>query len=73
MQDTLAVRRNDYEAASQLLLPTVGCCIPVPELKTAIFAWRAMVDQAREGLCYHRETYRFSMLNIEKIASFDLS
>ena len=29
-----------------------------------------MVDQAREGLCYHRETYRFSILNIEKIAPF---
>ena len=28
----------------------------VVELKTGIFARRAMVDQAREGLCYQKET-----------------
>ena len=27
-----------------------------PELKVVIFARRAMVDQARQGLCYQRET-----------------
>ena len=27
--------------------------------ETGIFARRAMVDQAREGLCYQRETLRF--------------
>ena len=43
------------------------------ELKTGIFARRAMVDQARESLCYQRETSRFSMLDIEKIACSDLS
>ena len=26
------------------------------KLKAGIFAWRAMVDQARQGLCYQRET-----------------
>ena len=31
-----------------------------------------MVDQAREGLCYQKETNVFSMLNIEKIADSDL-
>ena len=28
----------------------------VNELKAGIFAQRAMVDQARQGLCYQRET-----------------
>ena len=27
--------------------------------KTGIFARKAMVDQARENLCYQRETWRF--------------
>ena len=29
MQDTLAVRRYDHEAVSELLLPKVARCIPV--------------------------------------------
>ena len=29
LQDTLAVRRHDYEAASEPLLPKVARCIPV--------------------------------------------
>ena len=43
------------------------------ERKTGILARREIVDQAREGLCNQRETLRFNMLNIEKIACSDLS
>ena len=38
------------------------------ELKVGIFAQRAMLDQACEGLCCHRETYHFGILNNEKFA-----
>ena len=43
------------------------------EMKAEIFARRAMVDQARKGLCYQRETDHFGVLDIEKTTCSDLS
>ena len=43
------------------------------ELKDGIFARKAMVDQAHQGLCYQRETWHFGGLNIERITCSDLS